>query len=169
MVIRRCPHSSVRTSRTVMHFPIKLFELISAGPPSIISWSENGDSFRINHPEAFCTEVFRQTPPPRTDSMRPSDPHRANRPKPPLCRAVAFQVLPRHFRHNKLTSFQRQLNLYGFQRISKGADAGRYFHPLFRRGRPDLLGSIKRERMDRTYSHSAPTGTSYPPVSSLSP
>ena len=37
--------------------------------------------------------------------------------------AFCNHILPKHFRHNKLTSFQRQLNLYGFQRIAKGAEA----------------------------------------------
>jgi hypothetical protein len=44
----------------------------------------------------------------------------------------------------KLTSFQRQLNLYGFRRITKGCDQGAYFHPKFHRGRKDLLQDIKR-------------------------
>jgi HSF-type DNA-binding len=44
----------------------------------------------------------------------------------------------------KLTSFQRQLNLYGFRRISKGDDHGAYFHPSFQRGREDLVKNIKR-------------------------
>ena len=59
--------------------------------------------------------------------------------------AFCNHILPKHFRHNKLTSFQRQLNLYGFQRIAKGAEAGRYRHDLFERGRPDLTAAIKRE------------------------
>jgi len=66
-----------------------------------------------------------------------------------------LQVLPRHFRHSKLTSFQRQLNLYGFQRIVKGTEAGRYQHPLFERGRPELLSGIKRE--SRVGEDGAPT------------
>ncbi len=44
----------------------------------------------------------------------------------------------------KITSFQRQLNLYGFRRILKGEDQGAYIHPLFQRGRPDLIHEIKR-------------------------
>lgn len=31
-----------------------------------------------------------------------------------------------------MSSFQRQLNLYGFRRITKGKDTGAYFHPNFR-------------------------------------
>jgi hypothetical protein len=53
-----------------------------------------------------------------------------------------------HFNQSKLTSFQRQLNLYGFSRITSGGpDRGSYYHPCFLRGRPGLCRSIDRQRV----------------------
>lgn len=43
-----------------------------------------------------------------------------------------------------MTSFQRQLNLYGFKRLNKGDDQGAYFHPKFRKNHKELLSDIKR-------------------------
>jgi len=57
---------------------------------------------------------------------------------------VSEHVLPLYFRHSKLTSFQRQLNLYGFRRITKGEDQGSYYHPKFQRGKPAVVGEIRR-------------------------
>jgi HSF-type DNA-binding len=53
----------------------------------------------------------------------------------------------------KLTSFQRQLNLYGFRRITKGDDHGAYFQ----RGRKDLVANIRRLPVKATNSASAET------------
>lgn len=43
-----------------------------------------------------------------------------------------------------MTSFQRQLNSYGFRKISRGSEAGCFFHPKFKRGRVDLLPEVQR-------------------------
>jgi len=56
----------------------------------------------------------------------------------------AEEVLPLYFRHSKLTSFQRQLNLYGFRRITKGEDQGSYYHAKFQKGKPNSVSEIRR-------------------------
>jgi len=53
-------------------------------------------------------------------------------------------VLPKYFRHSKITSLQRQLNLYGFVHITKGSLAGSYEHPEFARGEASSLELQKR-------------------------
>lgn len=56
----------------------------------------------------------------------------------------ANELMPRYFKHGRLSSFQRQLGLYGFGRINGGRDAGGYYHELFLRGRPALAAYISR-------------------------
>lgn len=53
-------------------------------------------------------------------------------------------ILEKYFRHQKYSSFQRQLNLYGFRKVSKGSEAGAYSHKYFVDGRSDLLSKVRR-------------------------
>jgi len=53
-------------------------------------------------------------------------------------------VLMNYFRHDKYSSFLRQLNLYGFRKVAKGPDVGSYAHPRFMRGRLDLLPEVQK-------------------------
>mmetsp|Transcript_20417 Transcript_20417/g.33366 ORF Transcript_20417/g.33366 Transcript_20417/m.33366 type:complete len:610 (-) Transcript_20417:63-1892(-) len=72
------------------------------------------------------------------------------------------EVMINYFRQSKLTSFQRQLNLYGFRRITQGLDAGAYYHELFLRGRPDLTSNMVRQKVKGT-GHKQPTDASTEP------
>lgn len=54
------------------------------------------------------------------------------------------EVMPKYFKQSRLSSFQRQLNLYGFTRITSGPDAGGYYHELFLQGRPNLSVHMRR-------------------------
>lgn len=56
-------------------------------------------------------------------------------------------VLPVYFGKMKYSSFLRQLNLYGFTRISRGADKGGYYHELFLQHRQYLVYRIQRMKV----------------------
>lgn len=53
-------------------------------------------------------------------------------------------ILPMWFRQSKFASFQRQLNLYGFKRLTTGRDKNAYYHELFLRGKRFLSHKIPR-------------------------
>lgn len=59
-------------------------------------------------------------------------------------------ILPRYFQLTKIASFQRQLNLYNFQRLTKGADRGGYYNEFFLRGKEFLLSNIQRIKVKGT-------------------
>ena len=78
-------------------------------------------------------------------------------------------VMPMRFRQTKLTSFQRQLNLYGFSRITQGVDAGSYYHELFLRSKPFLTKSMVRIKIKGNGHKSANNAETEPNFYAMSP
>jgi len=69
------------------------------------------------------------------------------------------KILMKYFRHCKYQSFQRQLNLYGFRKVTRGPYAGAHAHQYFLKGRADLLVLVRR------YRPSSPTPSQASPES----
>ncbi len=59
-------------------------------------------------------------------------------------KAFLEKVMPNYFDQSKFESFRRQLNLYGFQRVSRGPSRGIYYHQFFLQSEPSLCQSITR-------------------------
>ncbi|KAH8402052.1 hypothetical protein KR009_009488 [Drosophila setifemur] len=65
----------------------------------------------------------------------------------------ARELLPLNYKHNNMASFIRQLNMYGFHKITSIDNGGLRFdrdeiefsHPFFKRNSPYLLDQIKRK------------------------
>ena len=83
------------------------------------------------------------------------------------------KILPFYFKQSKFDSFQRQLNLYGFTRISSGKDKGAYYHEMFIRGRHLLTNGMIRKKVKgniirgKCNPNNEPDFYSMPPISPL--
>jgi hypothetical protein len=58
-------------------------------------------------------------------------------------------IVPRYFNQTKYRSFQRQLHIYGFQRVrdKTSPDFGAYHHELFQRGQSQLCFQMARQKI----------------------
>ncbi|CAJ1932203.1 unnamed protein product [Cylindrotheca closterium] len=62
--------------------------------------------------------------------------------------AFEQHIMPQYFRsQTKYKSFQRQLNLYEFERVPKGPFRGSYMHPFFKRGQHELSNRMRLRKI----------------------
>jgi len=61
--------------------------------------------------------------------------------------AFMTEVYPQFVKATQYKSFLRQLNLWGFKRITKGPDNGSYYHQFFLRGMPNLVKKMTLVRI----------------------
>jgi len=61
-------------------------------------------------------------------------------------------IMPKYFDKTKYKSFQRQLNMWGFDRVGSGPYKGAYLHPCFIRGQPQLCESMQRTKIKGIHS-----------------
>jgi len=78
-------------------------------------------------------------------------------------------ILPKYFKHSQVTSFQRQLNLYCFRRLTTGVDKGSYYHESFLRGQPYRWREMRRIRVKGNNTRMKPDVESEPNFYTLPP
>ncbi|KAL3774291.1 hypothetical protein HJC23_007930 [Cyclotella cryptica] len=67
-------------------------------------------------------------------------------------RQFEAEILPRYFDHSKFSSFTRQVNGWGFRRLTEGENMGSYYEEHFLRSMPWLCKLMKRPKVGEKWS-----------------
>ena len=79
------------------------------------------------------------------------------------------EILPNYFKNCKMSSFYRQINLYGFIRLTTGCETGAYYHEYFLRGRAFLTKNIARTKVKGTKSRQTNAPKDEPNFNAMAP
>jgi hypothetical protein len=126
-------------------FPLKLMEMLANKETQhILSWMPHGRAFKIFNQCQFVDVVL---PIYFFNNIKYTSFNRCVNfvPRPSFMFLWLVSVFIQHFSSN-----YRQLNLWGFKRLTKGQDNGAYYHELFLRGKPLLAMRMKRQRIKGT-------------------
>jgi hypothetical protein len=66
----------------------------------------------------------------------------------------AESIMPTYFNQTKYKSFLRQVNIYGFQRLIRGAENGAYTHNFLVRGEPEICQHMIRTKIKNKFQRS---------------
>ena len=78
-----------------------------------------------------------------------------------------MKCVPKYFKQTKIRSFYRQLNLWGFKRVTKSEDSGAWYHEHFLRGCPEKMMDMVRIKIKSEASQN--TSREEPDFSKLPP
>lgn len=70
-------------------------------------------------------------------------------------KAFVNEILPKHFKQAKFSSFTRKLHRWGFQRHLRGPATGAFFHKMFQRDRLDLCEQMTCQKPGAGHSSAA--------------
>lgn len=84
-------------------------------------------------------------------------------------KAFEEKIVPRYFRHTKYASFMRQVNGWGFKRMTQGPDHNSYYHELFLRGLPHLCLKMRRPARAKIGQNDGDTNPDFYRLSLVSP
>jgi hypothetical protein len=137
-------HDSERFRSTVRNNILSTEDVSAKTSLASLSSGNNGKrKSRRPSTTSFPTKLYKILAEPKYHDVVAWLPHgRAWRVLKP--KALEDDIIPKYFRSDRLASFMRQVNGWGFKRITEGPDLNAYYHEMFLRGLPHVCNKMRR-------------------------